>query len=120
MERGPMAPLSDDDRLDLSILDPMEEPGRWAVMMERTAARVDQVLGRRAIDPLTLIASWMRTVTTVGAVMIAVLIPIELVLERREAGQDQVERLAQLSAESLRGGDPMTADALVRALEGNA
>ena len=110
--------MIDPDRLDLSVLDPMSEPGRWGAIVNETAARVERVLARRATDPLTLIAGWMRTVTTAGALVIGLLIPVELVLERREAGREQVERLAQLSTETVRAGAQMTGADLARALQG--
>ena len=112
--------MNEEQRLDLSALDPRADNARWSSFVRSTAERVDLVIARRNVDPLTLIAGWMRSVTTAVIVLIALLVPVELILERQETGREQVDRLVQLSAESIREGGALTATQLARAVDGGA
>jgi len=114
--------MNDDERLDLSALDQERDPARWRATVERTLARVDALLDERARrqDPLTLIAGWSRPLLTGAAMAVAVLVPVELALERREAGAEQVERLVSLSTDWAVEGRRPSAEELVRVLGGEA
>ena len=110
--------MSEEQRLDLSALDPRADTARWSAFLRETAGRVDAVMAERSTDPLTLIAGWMKSVTAATALVVAMLVPVEMVLERREAGQAQIDRLVQLSAEALRDGGIPTATELTQAVDG--
>jgi hypothetical protein len=114
-----------DDPIDLSALDPMDDEPRWRAFVDVTLRRVDAVLAERAgrEDPLDLIASWRRPLLAVAAAAIAVLVPTEIALERREARVQRVERLVAVSSRVADGGRPTAADFLralgdARAAEG--
>jgi hypothetical protein len=85
--------------VDLTALDPMREPARWAALLERTLGRLDAVLEERMRrdDPLLLIATWRKPLLAVAAAVILALIPMELALERRDTRAERVERLVALS-----------------------
>ncbi len=91
------------DLVDLSPLDPSADPARWRRVVDATLLRVDAVLEarERVPDPLALIASWRRPVLVAAGVALAVLVPVELVLELREARAEQVEALVTLSTELI-------------------
>lgn len=108
--------MSEHERVDLSELDPLREPGRWDATVEATMARVDAVLAGRTRDPLSLIASWSRQLTLGSCLVVALLIPIEIILERREAGAEQVRDLVRLSTETALGEGAPTGAELSRAL----
>lgn len=110
--------MTEEQRLDLSALDPEQDAVRWASFVTATAERVDRVLAARTVDPLTLIAGWMKSVTTTVAVVLLLLVPVEFVLERRESSDEQLDRLVQLSAESIRDGGSLSGAELAQALEG--
>lgn len=112
--------MTDERRLDLSALDPELDPARWDAIVRSTNERVDRVFASRTVDPLTLIAGWMKSVTAGVAVLLIMLVPLEFLLERRELGREQVDRLVQLSAESIRGGGSLSGAELARALGGKA
>ena len=103
-----------DDRMDLSPLDPMRDAVHWQMVMDATLSRVDTVLAERELrgDPLALIASWTRPVLAAAAVTIALLIPVGITLEMREAHAERVERLVALSAAVSVGPAPSGADFL--------
>ena len=108
--------MNEESRLDLSALDARNEPARWEALINATLARVDVVLAQRSPDPLTLIATWTKALTAGAVVMLAVLIPVEIGLEAREASAVQVERLVHLSAETIRSEQQPTGAELFRAL----
>lgn len=108
--------MNEDDRLDLSALDPMQDPEHWQSVMAATLHRVDGVLARRAGDPLSTIADWTRPLLALAAVAVAILIPVELALETRETNVEQVRRLVSLSVERSPGADPPTGAEFLRAL----
>jgi hypothetical protein len=117
MNRGDDRP--DEAPFDLSPLDPMRDEPRWRAVVDRTLARVDAVVAERARreDPLDLIASWRRPLLVAAAAAIALLVPAELALERREARARRVERLVAVSSRVAQGAAPTGAD-FRRALSG--
>ncbi len=111
----------DDERLDLSALDPTSDPGRWQNVVDVTLARVDGVLRERERqnDPLTMIAAWMKPLLIAGAVALAILIPIEVALESGNNRANQIDQLVALSTAWADGDSPTGAD-LIRALSQGA
>lgn len=107
--------MNDDDRLDLSALDPLREPDRWRAVLETTRMRTEAVVAARAGDPFWTIAAWSRPILVAVSVAIALLVPVEIVLEAREPRVEQVERLVELSSELDERGPP-SAEEFVRAL----
>ncbi len=92
----------DDERLDLSALDPMHDPERWRSFAAATMSRVDGVLldrRARADDPLFLIAAWRKPLLAAAAILLAALIPAEVALEMRESRLEAAHRLAVVSVE---------------------
>ena len=92
----------DDEKLDLSALDPMRDPERWRSFGVETMSRVDAVLRDRraqADDPLLLIAAWRKPLLAAAAILLAALIPAEVALEMRESRLEAAHRLAVVSVE---------------------
>jgi len=88
------------DKVDLTALDPMADPGRWQAFVEATLARADGVLDARRDsenDAFSLIARWRRPLMAAAAVLLAVLVPAEFLLEEREARVEAAHRLATVS-----------------------
>ena len=108
--------MNEHDPLDLSPLDPAADAARWQRVVDATLLRVGAVLEARAQDPLTLIASWRRPMLIAAAVALAILVPVELLLEVREARAEQVEALVTLSAELVRAEVPPSGADFLRAL----
>src|SRR5690606_37235673 len=107
-------------RLDLSPLAPADGAA-WDAVVTHTLARVDAALARRTQQgPLTLIAGWTRAITTMAGILLLILIPVELALEKRESIVEQAERLAQLSARAVRTDRGPTGAELFQALEAPA
>ncbi|MEX2582894.1 MAG: hypothetical protein WD766_06460 [Gemmatimonadota bacterium] len=106
--------MDDRDRVDLSALDAANDSRRWEAVVAATLARVDVVIAARGPDPLTLIASWSKPLTLAALAAIAVLVPIEIMLEQREAEVEKVERLVELSTESAVGQRQPTGADLLR------
>ena len=106
-----------DDRIDLSALATSADQDRWNAVVERTLERVSAVLAqpRAPVDPLFLIAGWIRPIVAAAAVLIAILIPTEIALESREETRERVERLVQLTSR-LSGDRALGATEFVRAL----
>jgi hypothetical protein len=104
--------MNEREPLDLSPL----APEGWEAVVETTLRRVDGVLTARAQDPLTLIASWSRSLSIAAVVVVALLVPVELLLERREARAEQVDSLVQLTTRATIGAQPPTGAELSRAL----
>lgn len=104
-----------DDRVDLSALAPGED---WELAVRRTLRRVEGVLQerQRGEDPLTLLARWRRPLLAAAAAIIAVLVPVEWALERREAGAERVADLVQLSGRAVRGAPSPTGAELLGAV----
>lgn len=109
--------MNESEPLDLSALDPAEDPAHWQSVVDGTLERIDGVLDRRSIDPLTLIAGWSRPVLLAAAAALAVLVPVELALEEREDRREQVERLVALSLHWEMGRQPPTGTEFVQALQ---
>lgn len=93
---------NEDERLDLSALDPLEDGQRWEAVVSETLRRVDEVLARRSRDPLQLIAAWRRPLLIAATAALGLLIPVEWALDAREERLERLERLVALSA----GWDP--------------
>src|SRR5688572_30012070 len=108
--------MNPEDPVDLSPLDPMQDPDHWREVVARTNARVDLLLAQRQRDPLTLIACWSRALTLAAAIAILALIPVELMLEKREAKDEQLELLSQLAVASVHGESAPTGAELSRVL----
>ena len=110
--------MNEHDPLDLSPLDPAADPARWQRVVDATLLRVDGALAarERAQDPLTLIASWRRPVLVAAGVAVALLVPVELFLEVREARAEQVEALVTLSAELVQAETPPSGADFLQAL----
>ena len=104
--------MNEQEPLDLSLL----EPERWESVVEATLRRVDAVLAARPHDPLTLIASWSRSLSIGAALAVALLVPAELLLESREVRAEQVDSLVQLTTRATLGERPATGAELSRAL----
>lgn len=108
--------MNDDERLDLSSLDPLREPAHWYGFVAATLLRADAPLARRAQDPLSLIASWTRPMLAAAATTLVLLVPVEVTLERREARAEQVDRLVALSSAWDGSALPPSGADFVRAL----
>ena len=108
-----MTDYRDEVPLDLSALDPERDAERWRALLDATVRRANDAVSVRAETPVQLIASWSRPLLLAAAMLTALLVPVELVLERRETRTEQVRRLAQLSA--ARDGAPSGSD-IVQAL----
>lgn len=108
--------MNDRDRIDLSALDPMRDPEHWRALVSATLTRVDAVLPKPPDDPFVLIAAWSRPMLIAASIALAVLIPVELALERRDDRMEQVERLVSLSADWDHGEAPPSAEQFLRAL----
>jgi len=92
----------EDERLDLSAIDPLQDGERWEAVVRETLERADEVLAHRSRSPLELIAAWRRPLLITAAAALAVLLPVEWALEAREERLERVERLVALSS----GWDP--------------
>ena len=107
--------MHEPEPIDLSPLDPDADPERWRTVVEGTLSRIDGVLAVRPRDPLSLIASWSRSLTLTGALVVLLLIPVEIAFDSREARAEQVETLVRLSTETALGAVP-TGEQLSEAL----
>ena len=98
------------DRLDLSPLG-MSDP-EWRTLYESTVARLDSSLAlrRRRTDPVTIVWGWRYPILFAAGLLLAVLVPVELALERRERNRERFATLVQMSGDAARG---------VRHLSGN-
>lgn len=108
--------MTDQDKIDFSALDPMEDRSHWRGVMDETLRRVDAVLDRRAKDPLSTIAGWRRPLLVAAAIAILILVPVELALESREPEVEQIRRLVSLSADWGHGETPPSGADFLRAL----
>jgi len=103
--------MTDEERLDLSLLDP-RDPEHWQRVMAATLGRVDAVIARRVQDPFTAIAAWTRPLLIAAGFALALLVPVEFVLETRESDTERVERLVSMSADRGYADPPSGADFL--------
>ena len=109
--------MRDDERIDLSSLDPMKDPRHWDDVVQRTMQRVTPVLVDRADGaPLLVIGGWVKPLLAAAAVLLALLVPAEIALESREVRVEQVERLVTLSAAWEPSNPPPSGAEFVRAL----
>lgn len=108
--------MNEHEPLDLSELGTGRDPDHWRAVTDATLRRVDAVLARRARDPLALIASWTRPLLIATAAALALLLPVELALELREARAEQVQRLVALSSGWHSAEPPPTGADFLRAL----
>lgn len=104
--------MNEDERIDLRALEPEE----WGAAVQGTMRRVERVLASRQRDPLTLIAGWSRSLTLAAAAAVALLVPVEVALEVREAESDRVRTLVWFSTRTALGEEPPTGEELLRAL----
>lgn len=109
--------MNDQTPLDLSPLDPSD---RWAGLGRATMERIDAMLAARPSDPLTLIASWTKPLTVTAGLVVLLLIPVEVALERREAETERVDRLVELSTDAVLARDAPTGAELMRLVGGGA
>ncbi|WP_420126518.1 hypothetical protein [Longimicrobium sp.] len=111
----------DDERVNLSALDPARDPGRWRAVMEATMTRVDGVLLNRARpDPLALIAGWRRPLLAIAAATVLLLVPVEVALERRESHQETLRGLVDVSTVWAQEGRAPSGAELLRAIRTGA
>lgn len=109
--------MTDDRRLDLSALDPERDPRRWRAVVEGTLARVDGVLLARARpDPLSLIAGWRRPLLAAAAGAVLALVPVEVLLERRESRREPLQGMVSVSTTWAQEGRAPTGAELLRAI----
>ena len=89
----------EDERLDLSALDPSSDPG-WDAIVAATVARAGDVAEKHAQrdDPIRVIVGWRRELLIAAAAAIAILVPVELMLELREQRVARAHGLAIGSA----------------------
>ncbi len=87
----------DERPIDLSALATSADEAAWDAFVGRTVARAERAIALRAESPTYVIASWSRPLLAAAAVMVALLVPVELLLEARERRAEQVERLVTLS-----------------------
>lgn len=110
----------DERRLDLAALDPARDPGRWRAVFDGTLARVDDVLLHRRQDALTLIAGWRRPLLAAAAAAVLMLVPVEVMLERRETRVETVRGLVAASTAWAHEGRAPTGAELLRAMDTGA
>lgn len=106
--------------VDFSALDPMQEPEHWQTVVDTTLQRVDNVFAASPENALMLIASWRRRLVLAAAIAIALLVPVEFVLEKRESAVEQIQILVRLSTRSALGEGPPSGAELSRALGSDA
>ena len=108
--------MNEEEKLDLSALDPLRQPDRWQHVMDETMLRVDGVLAARRTDALSAIAAWRRPLLVAAGILVALLVPVEIALEKREHDSESIERLTSLSATWTPGDTPPSSAAFLRAL----
>ena len=109
--------MMDEERMDLSALDPARDPGRWQAVMQATLAGVDGVLLHRARpDPLALIAGWRRPLLALAAAAVVLLVPVEVALERRETRRETLRGLVDVSTAYAQEGRAPTGAELLQAM----
>ena len=108
----------DRDRLDLSALAPPDD--HWQAVLAATLARAELELRPRRADPLLLISCGTRPLLAAAAVLLALLVPVEIALERGERRAEQVGRLVALSTGLAHGGELPTGAELARVLDGGS
>jgi hypothetical protein len=74
------------------------------------------VLLHRRQDPLSLIAGWRRPLLAAAAAALLVLVPVEVVLERRETRRETVQGLVSVSTAWAQEGRAPSGAELLRAI----
>jgi hypothetical protein len=116
--------MSDPEPVDLSLLDPARDPGRWSQLLDATRARVDAALLQRAarLDPLAFVGAWARPLLAAAAVAGLLIGAAAAMLAERSTGShpawSDARRLAALTEGSLGRGRAPTGAELVAALRG--
>ena len=110
--------MTEDERLDLSALDPGRDRVRWAGIVQATLREAEQALGRRVApaDPFDLLVGWFRPILAAAAVLAGILGATSVALHSRTSldAASESRRLAALSEQSLgRGVHPSGAQLLV-------
>lgn len=113
--------MTDSDSMDLTLLDPGRDPGRWARRMGATRLLVEAVLAQRMAPsgPLEIVGAWFRPILAAAAVLAAVLGAADAALGGRNAALDrasEARRLAILSGHSLGRGERPTGTQLLVAI----
>jgi hypothetical protein len=93
-----------EEPVDLSALDATADAARWEAFLVAAMMRADATLAARMQTPADLIASWSRPLLLAAAVVVALLVPLEILLEARETRTQQIERLVTLSVDWANGG----------------
>lgn len=107
--------MIENEKLDLSALD----PARWKAVIDETLERVYAKLDERSKcedDAFDLIVRWRRMLIAAAAVVLAVLIPAEFALEARESREEAIHRLAILSAASVQRHQSPSAAEILRTI----
>jgi len=107
------------EKVDLTALDPTADPRRWESFVEATLARVGRVLEARREsenDALWLIARWRRPLLAAAAVVLAVLVPTEFLLEDRESRAEVARRLATVSVNWVERDEGPTGAEILRTI----
>jgi hypothetical protein len=109
--------MTDHDPIDFSALEP--ERARWESIVQATRTGLDAALEARedrARDPIGVIAGWRRPVLAAATLLVALLIPAELMLEAREARAESIHRLAVRSAAWVAGARTPTGAEILRVI----
>ena len=106
----------DERPIDLSALDARADAAAWDALVSGTVARAERAIAVRAQSPVYVIASWSRPLLALAALLVALLVPVEMLLEARERRAEQVERLVTLSVGWGSGRVTPSASDLRRAL----
>ena len=109
-----MTRSNDEAPIDLTALEP--DAARWEALIHAALVRTDDALEARSDTPLVLIAAWRRPLLVAAALFVALLVPVEVVLELREPRTEQVERLVTLSEQLGRAESSANARQFLRAL----
>lgn len=117
---GPNEFSPEEEPVDLSPLDPMQDSARWQSLLDRTLQRVDAVLAEtsRRDGLLDLIASWRRPLAVGALAATLVIAVVELALEQRERRTERIHRLVLISSAWPPDHPPSSAEFL-RALGGS-
>jgi hypothetical protein len=85
----------DEERLDLSALDPSVEGARWELMMDAVVSRGMASLAMAQRPSVAdLLAGWRRPVLALAAVMALVAIPLLLFVQEQPVGKASPQQAA--------------------------
>jgi hypothetical protein len=111
----------DEERIDLSPLDPARDPQRWQAFVERTLGRAEAALERRGrAGAWGVLAAWGRPVLAAAAVLAAVLVAATALIRggAKDAGASGAAHvLAVHSSEWATGARPFSTRELIASLE---